>query len=495
MKIPAIAFLLLLCMGALRPATALDATDLLQRAAQLERNGDYQKAIRLLLNGRKTLGEPGLFTWELSRLYFQQADYPRAVDALLLLVRQAPQRYPVVEQHLLTLMTDETAAAQIGRALEEALARENAADGFPRQIAQLASACALERGEAEAGLRLLEKLDDTPESADLLFQYASRCEARGQHETAASAYVLFAARRPDSPYLYQALLRQAGIASREDGHARAAELYEQLIRRYPDRPEAQEALFHLGRLQLEELNDLESARASLETAIKSPHRHQSTGRALELLAEIALREEDLPAAEKYLDQLQRRYPQSAYPARLRRAELHYFRTDFNGAQQILEELLAEDPAHPLANDALDLLLLCDQLQDQDPALEHFTRAQLLERQRRIEEAAREWNWLAANAAPTIRELSLLSRARTRLERGATDAALALYEELVALNPDGLHAVEAHLQIGRLREEREEFKTALKLYETALLSAPDDARIPEVRLRIQRLRRRLAEESK
>ncbi|MBT4503042.1 MAG: tetratricopeptide repeat protein, partial [Gemmatimonadetes bacterium] len=365
--------------------------------------------------------------------------------------------------------------------------------GSNRQIAQLASACALERGDAAAGLRLLAELDDTPESADLLFQYASRCEARDQQETAARAYALFAVRRPDSPYLYQALLRRAEIATRGEDHARAAELYGQLIRRYPDRPEAQQALFHLGRLQLEELNDLESARASFEAALKSPHRHQAAGRALELLAEIALREEDLPAAEKLLDQLQRRYPPSAYPARFRRAELHYFQTNFNGAQLILEELLAEDPAHPLANDALDLLLLCDQLQDQDPALEHFTRAQLLERQRRTEEAAREWDWLATNAPPTVRELSLLSRARTRLERGTPDAALALYEELVSLNPDSPHAMEAHLQIGRLREEREEFETALKLYETALLSAPDDARIPELRLRIQRLRHRLTNE--
>jgi len=495
MKISAIAFLLLFGAGALCPAAALDAADLLQRAAQFERNGDYQKAIRLLLDGRKTLGEPSLFAWELSRLYLQQTDYPRAVDALLLLVRQSPQRYPVVEQHLLGLMGDETAASAIGRALEEALARESDVDGSGRQIAQLASACALERGDAEGGLRLLAGLDDTPENGDLLFQYASRCQARNRQETAASAYALFAARRPDSAYLYQALLRRAQIAVQNDDHARAAELYGRLIRRYPDRPEAQEALVHLGRLQLEELNDLEAARASLETALKSPHRHQLAGQTLELLAEIALREEDLPRAEKYLNQLQRRYPQSAYPARLRRAELHFLRTDFNAAQQILEDLLAEDPAHPLANDAIDLLLLCDQLQDQDPALEHFIRAQLLERQRRVEEAAREWDWLAANAAPTVRELSLLSRARTRLQRGAADAALALYEELAALNPDGPHAVEAHLQIGRLREAREEFKTALKLYETALLSAPDDARIPEVRLRIQRLRRQLSEESK
>ena len=66
MKISAIAFLLLFGAGALCPAAALDAADLLQRAAQFERNGDYQKAIRLLLDGRKTLGEPSLFAWELS---------------------------------------------------------------------------------------------------------------------------------------------------------------------------------------------------------------------------------------------------------------------------------------------------------------------------------------------------------------------------------------------------------------------------------------------
>jgi tetratricopeptide (TPR) repeat protein len=482
--------LLILCAVAFHPASALNKAELLQRAVQLEREGDHRKAIRLLLDGRKKLGEPDLFSWELARLYIQQADYPRAIDAILLLLRQTPQRYPAVERYLLTQMADETASSEIMRGLEDAFARERADDGDLQQLAQLAqlaSACALERNDAGAGLRILEELPGTPENADLLFQYASRCETRGQDATAADAYALFTERRPDSPYLYQALLRRAAITVRSGDHARAAALYSQLIQRYPGRPEVQEALCHLGRLQLEELGDLKSARASLETVLQSPHRSQSTNLALELLAEIELREGDLKEAEKHLNRLQ-----SRYSTRLRHAELRYFRTDFNGAQQILEELLAKNSAHPLANDAIDLLLLCDELQDQESALEHFPRAQLLERQQRTEEAAEEWAWLAANASPPIRQLSLLSRARTRQKRGEKDASLALYKELVSLFPTGRHAVEASLRIAALREEREEFETALKRYETALLAAPDDARVPEIRLHIQRLRARLAD---
>ena len=452
--------------------------------------GLHAAAIRFLLDGRKTLDQPELFGWELAGLYLHQEEYPEAVDAYLTALLQTPQRYPLAEKNLLELMVDERAAPAILQALQATLARIRDENGDPLQASMLASSCFLERDQPQTGLQILTAAADLPEIADRLFQYASRCEARGHDVVAARAYALFAARRADSPYLYMALLRQAEITARSGDHARAAELYSQLIRRFPSKPEAREAVYHLGQLQLGELDDLPGARATFAALLRTPHRDPWTYGALELQAECALRTGELDSAESSLQQLQRLDARSAYLARFRLAELRYFRTDFNGAQKILEELLEQNPAHELANDALALLMLCAARQDQEEPLEHLVAAQLLERQRRPSQAAEHWDWLAAHAPHALRAQALLLRANSRAEQDDLEEALALYTALATQNPRGAHTVEAQAAIASIHERQGNLRAALKTYETALLTDPADARAPEIRLHIQRLRRQV-----
>jgi len=462
----------------------------LQISDRCQAAGLHAEAVQVLLDGRRALGRETLFGWELAQLYLRQEDYRRSVDAYLASLRENPERFPLVEKRLLQLMGDAAAAPEIVKALTAAL--KTGDDSL--QVSLLTASCALERGDPETGFRLLVAVAHGPENAPVLFQYASRCEEAGYDQTAVRTYALFAKRSPESPYLYQALLRQAGIASRRRNYARAVELYRQLVHQFPDQPEALEALFHLGRLQLEELDDLEGARASLQTVLQAPHRSQWTYGALALMAECDLRAGELNEAETRLDELQRWDPRSAYQARYRQAELRYLQTDFRGATEILEGLLAADPAHELANDALSLLLLCEDLQDQSPSLEVFVRAHLQERRRRPDAAAQDWDWLAVHAPPPLQELSLLTRARIREERQEHQAALALYERLVRQHPESRYGVQARMNAGRLYEQQGHLDQALKTYETALLAAPDDARAPEIRLRIQRLRRRIGKGS-
>ena len=464
--------------GPMTPERYLQISDRCQAA------GLYAEAARILLDGRAVLHQDRLFDWELAQLYLRQKDYSRAVDAYLLALQQHPKRYPVAERRLLQLMDAPSAGAEILKALKAALS--SATD--PLQAAMLASSCALEGGEAEEGYQILATLIDQSEAVDLLFQYASRCEGKGDFEVAARAYALFAEKSPDSPYLFQAKLRQAAIAANQRDYPRAIVLYRQLSHTYPDHPEVLEAIFQLGHLQLEELDDPEAARASFQAVLQASRRDQWTYKALELLAEIALRQDDFEEAHEQLEKLQFWSSRSAYLARFRQAELLYFQLDFGQATKILEELLAEDSGHELANDALVLLLRCEELQDQTPAFEYFVRAQLLERQQRSAKAIEPWNWLTAQAPPTIRELSLLTRARIREERRESQTALTLYQQLIDQHPQGRYALAARIGAARLYESQDDLVGALKVYETALLSAPDDARVPEIRRHIQRLRR-------
>ena len=434
-------------------------------------------AIGILRDGQQVQGgqdTSGLYSWELASLYLEVGDYRPSFAMFLANIIQTPQRLAAVAGRLeIICRTDGDKALAALQSLSSAA---------PPFAAQLSAACGLAADDPQNGLDALSGLDD--EHAELLFQYASRAEAMGYVPTATDAYALFAERRPDSPYRYQALSRQAALTAISDGDA-ALELYRDLARDFPNRPETMQTLVGMARLQLQRNRDLEEAVISLQTVINSPRRGEWTPEALKLIAECSLRLGDFTGSEDYLDALEKLGP-NAFEARYRRAELHYFHERFAAAESLLVELITANPAHLLTNDVFDLLLLCEDHAG-SAGLSALSKAQLLERQRKPQQAQAHWDWLEANAEPALAERSLFIQARLREQQGQMAKALALYERQTSRFPDGEHFVSAQFGRAILYERRGDLTQALKTCEATLLQHPNDALIPEIRLRIQRLR--------
>ena len=444
------------------------------------------EAIDVLVKGHEVLGNDGLFIWELASLYLDAGRYDRAVPLYLKSLAASPNRLPVVEHNLGPLCQADNGA------LLRALLDEDVEAADPLPKARLVSTCALFAGQPERGLAALEELADRSEIADMLFQYAAQWEARGFAEVAVLAYGSFAARRADSPYVFRALLKRAEISAKGPNAALALAHYAELAERFPDRPEAMQALVGVARLQLREGADAEVVSAGLRPVLKAPVRGPWTIDALGLMAESALRAGRLEEAGTYIEQLGKQGQVAIYEAALRRAELAYFRGDCAAVIAGLGELTAEDVDHPLANDALDLLLVCEEYQS-EALLPSFVKAQLLERQRQPKEALPHWRAVFEGASPRLREWALLQGGQWA-EAERPQLALELYERLVREFPQGRHWVEAQLARAELYIRAAQVHEALRICEAALLTSPEGARAPELRLRIRRLRKTIASES-
>lgn len=444
------------------------------------------EAVEVLVEGQKAMGNGDFFAWELASLHLDAGRYGRAVPLYLKSLAASPNRLPVVEHRLGPLCQADSGA--LLRALLEV--DIGAADPLPK--ARLVAACALFAGQPERGLAALEKLADRPDMADMLFQYATQCEARGFAEVAALAYGSFADRRTDSPYAFRALLRRAELSAKGPDTALALAHYAELARRFPDKPEAMQALVGVAQLQLRAGADANAITAGLRPVLKAPVRGPWTVTALALMAESALRADRLEEAATYVEELGKQGQVAVYETALRRAELAYFRADCASVIADLSALTADDVDHPLANDALDLLLVCEEYKS-ETLLPSLVRAQLLERQRRPQEAEIHWRAVFADASPRLREWALLQNAQLA-EAQRPAVALALYERLLREFPAGRHVVEAQLARAELYVRAAQIREALRICEAALLAAPDDARAPELRLRIRRLRATIANES-
>ena len=208
-------------------------------------------------------------------------------------------------------------------------------------------------------------------------------------------------------------------------------------------------------------------------------------RLLALRADCRLQLDDLPGAAAEWLRLAAD-PAGRVTAEFGLAELAFFEARFDSSAALIDSLVARDPTHPLANDALDLLLLIDEFGSQAVALAGLARARLHERQGRLDEARRDRERLLQVAPAGLRHLSLLESA-ARLEITAPKRSLELYSQVTDDEPDERHAVSAALGRARLLEARGATREALRTYESTVLTAPLDPRTPDTRRHIIRLR--------
>ena len=450
---------------------------------RLQQEGKYKKAIATILKVRETPDRDRFLSWKLAELYVLDRDYPKAIDVYLINLHHEPHRYAQVEGLLQSLVRGGQ-ASQVIQLLKTAA--EKADDPLPAAL--LTSSCALEAGDPQSGYDVLSRIIHRPQVPELLFQFASRCEARGHDLIAARSYAFFTDHSSDSPYVYQALLRQARIAERRRDFKQAVAIYQQLAGEFPSEPEAMEALLELGRLQLELVDDVEAARTSLHTVLEASGQGTWRAEALALLSECALRQDDLEGAAAHLERLRHLEPAFAHEADYKLAELSYFRGDFDAATELLKTLVQENLREDQANDALQLLLRIEEHGSHAEALGMLARGQLRERQKRHAEAEKAWAWLETRSPLGLRQLSLLLQARIRASQQQPEKALEIYSRLTVTYPRSPYVLDAQMDLARIYLEQNEIDRALKIFETALLSSPGDARSPEIRLQIQRLRR-------
>ncbi len=324
----------------------------------------------------------------------------------------------------------------------------------------------------------------------MLLTYAGRCEAQGHGGPAARAYALFAAAQAPGALRASALLRQAALIAAAGDRKRAMAIYAQVAREVPHSAASREALVRAARLGAGDQQDIDAARLALQQVLAARQRDEWDTAARELLVDIEIRANDLPAAERHLDEL-RAAGAGSFPWGYRRAELLFYQGRLPEAARLLDSLATAAPGHALANDALELLLACEALAADSLSREAFVAGALAERQGDPVRAQPAWTWIAAHASPAVAQLALREQARARWVAGDDEATVELCTRLATAYPSGPFRVAAQLLAAQALARAGKVHEALEQLESALLAAPEDPQAPAARLQIEALRQRLA----
>ncbi|HLT47843.1 MAG TPA: tetratricopeptide repeat protein, partial [Rubricoccaceae bacterium] len=277
------------------------------------------------------------------------------------------------------------------------------------------------------------------------------------------------------------------------GYEAALDGYRAFAERHPHHPEADAALAAAARLYRAVFRDYAAAEGILRALAARTADPAVSGQARLDLGRLDLQQGDLGAARAAFAAVEEglRIGPLAEEARLELARLDFYEGDFEGALARVRAM-NENTATDVANDAIALKVLLMENEGPDSLstpLRAYAGAALLQRQGRAAEALDAFDaLLAEHPAHPIADEAVVARVEALRALGRTDEALATLEGFPERFQGSYLAERALFLIGEVHErDRGDAAAAQAAYTDFLARYPGSLLAPEARARVRRLR--------
>lgn len=486
-------------------------------AAQLIDHREYDRAIKVYLEGRVGAKNPMLFLEDLASLYGALHQYEATASEYVKLIHANSQQVTYVESRLSSF----TGREEARRAALVVVQREakRAPEDIP--LLSLLAWLFMDGKEFDAALeeyRVIDRL--TKANGHQIFQFGQRATQEYAYQAAAKAFREVLEKNPQQDILpfarigyaraieelsaendtlaqqsgdptYPAFSGNAGarVSETQPTFQGAMALYEGIAREYPRTDIAMQALFRIGTIRFSRFFDLNGAAAAFDSVRKMPYNVPLIYDATMNLGEIQVARNDLLRAHSEYDQLLRIAPEYRERVLYRIAELQYFEAQFDTATATLQGI-STNMASDLTNDALQLLYFIQEnrVAGQE-ALAEFARADLLVRQRKYPEALARFELVTTRFATTpLLDDAMMKTGDLQLLLNRVDSALAVFRRVVNDMPTSTLRDRAQMRIGEVYENKlNDKKKAIEAYEAVLVNYPASLFVEEARKRIRILR--------
>ena len=461
-------------------------------AERYRRHNLYEEATEIYRRGREALGNPDLFAREMAQLAESRSRFAEAVSEYLVYLGQKPQYLGLIQSRVkeFAQLTDDHGTL-LGLLADEARSKPGNAVRL-----RLLTEYALAAGRPDSALAVLREMPGiTALSRGLIVRLGAESLKADRFPTARDAYRLLVQR--DSLGA-GASGHQLGLANAHRGLGEfdaAMHLYRQIVGRAPASAAAAEARIRLARLLQTVQSDEDAALKEYMSLARTRRRTVWRDRALFEVAEIHLRRNEIDRAVAACKAVSSRaHDETASDeANFRAAEYHFLAGQFQDARRTLDRALAGSAKRFFLNDVLELSLLVEAGEKEDPAvLQAFANASKLTRQGQPGAALEAFTlFLSSHPGSALAGRAARNRIDLLIGAGRFTQAIQACRALLSASGDRLFCPWAQLALGRIQEDAlAQLYDARTAYQAVLVDYPESLEADAARDRLRRLAPRI-----
>lgn len=459
----------------------------------------YDMAVNAFLQGRRTLGDEQLFTFELLSIYRFKKDKQALISEYLNSLPNNPQLLPQAQSVLASLFEDNSDYMLLQAALLKKLQKQPDAEIFTELLIWQY----IQQKDYEMALRQLVAQDKrTNNSANLLFNTANNLLANNAFSTAIKAYEYIVSKGPEYelylPAKIQLINAKYELAIQGKTDQQAMQTLEgefmEIITQYGITNQTVFALKKLSSLQAYYLRNLSAAEKTLEQALKINNLPAAETAELKIeLGDIYILNKEPWEAILVYEQVAKQFENLpiASEARFRSAKLSFYLGNFKYAKSQADVLKAST-SQLIANDALNLsLLISDNLQSKNDslALAMYADAELLQFVNNANSALKKLDSIdIAYPKNSLTDDILMAKAKIFIKNMEFEKAEANLKTLIADHATSIWIDDAIFTLADLYENKlNNADEAKKLYQRLITDYPGSILNAEARKRYRNMR--------
>ena len=472
--------------------------DFLDAGTWLTDQGKYPLAVRVYLQGRKTLKSKYIFGEEIAYLYRKEGEYTLAAEEYLAQYYVSPALLGDIRTDILSLVGD-----QSREPVEKVLL--DAVNKYPKDLGL--------RGivfefyvltenfyEALVQCKSIDKVNN--EDGGRVFQYALTLRNNKQYKLSNKALDYVIETHEASPYFMRAFQEKAVNGETEAFESLpvdtlairdAVTAYDALFAKFGRRPVFFDAMYRKAKLLGFYLYDLDRAMTELELATQQQLKPQELAQVNLLMGDVLLMQKDYNRAKFKYNEVAEAWKegQIGAEAKYKQGRLSYFKGDFEYSKARLQTI-KDNTSNDISNDAIKLFLLIQDNVGMDTstyAMERFAQAQLMVYQRDFDPALVLLDSIAfAFPSNTLADEILWEKANIYLQQNNIDKALTYLDKIIADHGKDIYGDDALYTKAKIYDySYKDKEKAMRLYIDFLKAYSGSLFIVEVRQRIRELR--------
>jgi len=458
------------------------------------------RAIDILVQARKDLGDPLLFASTVASLHQSRMNWNEATKEYLLSLRETPNRKQSVLRSLANFPDDESSNEAVRLAVEEEIKTiKNSPPwtGYDAVLYEILAGQYMKNSDYSSALVWIEKIDlMESKPGQRLIEFAAGAHNEGADSVAHHALMLAAKRLTDPVSKAGVDFALANLALAKGNIEQADSLFSlYCTKEAPDQIE-RDARLQRGLLRLENLLDPQSAIEDFQILLEKPGRkdentiRQAYAKALIMTGKLEEAKTELTRIKP--PRFSSRPP--GFPPRYQvedaaqseagflQARIAWWQGKGAEALGMLDSLLILPTGADRENDALALAQLLRVGTADSIHLAQLAKADLAEFAGNILEAEQGYRHISEQGAPVLAADALWRLSQLYLHHYAS-ASMEILLQFIDRFPHHPRTEEAWLKLGELAENRADRDQAIEYYENLLVEFQDGVLAAEARLRL------------